>query len=64
MLPSSKLIFYKKATTAVISPIATHYAAAARLLQIVLSVKRLVTPNHMKLVAMVQAIDEYSNEND
>ncbi|KAG1408602.1 hypothetical protein G6F58_009468 [Rhizopus delemar] len=54
--------FYKKAT-AVISPTAIHYAAAARLLQIVLSVKRLVTLNHMKLMAMVQAIDEYSNEN-
>ncbi|KAG1144100.1 hypothetical protein G6F37_001511 [Rhizopus arrhizus] len=62
MLPSGKFIFYKKAT-AVISPTATHYAAAARLLQIVLSVKRLVTLNHMKLMTMVQAIDEYSNEN-
>ncbi|KAG1322993.1 hypothetical protein G6F62_009920 [Rhizopus arrhizus] len=62
MLPSGKFIFYKKAT-AVISPTAIYYAAAARLLQIVLSVKHLVTLNHMKLMAMVQAIDEYSNEN-
>jgi hypothetical protein len=62
ILPSGKFIVYKKAT-AYISPTAIHYAAAARLLQIVLSVKRLVTLNHMKLAAMIEAIERYPNEN-
>lgn len=34
-----------------------------QLLQIILSVKRLVTLNHMKLKAMIGTIEKYSNDN-
>ena len=61
LLPSGHFIVYKKAT-AYISPVSGHHAAAARLLQIVLSIKRLVTLNHMKLIAMINVIEKYSNE--
>jgi hypothetical protein len=62
MLPSGHFITYKKAT-AQISSISGCYAAAARLLQVVLSVKRLVTINHMKLIAMLESIEKYSTDN-
>jgi intein-encoded DNA endonuclease-like protein len=57
MLTSGQFIVYKKATS-LISFISGHYGAAARLLQIVLSLKSLVTLNHMKLVSMVDAIEK------
>ncbi|KAI7905685.1 uncharacterized protein BX663DRAFT_484161 [Cokeromyces recurvatus] len=62
MLPSGHFIVYKKAT-AFISSVSGHYGAAAKLLQIVLSLKRLVTLNHMKLISMIDAIEKYSNDN-
>lgn len=62
MLPSGKFIAYKKCT-AHISSLSGCYATAARLLQVVLSVKRLVTLNHIKLMTMTQVIEKYSNDN-
>ncbi|GAA5800663.1 hypothetical protein HPULCUR_006099 [Helicostylum pulchrum] len=62
MLPSGRFIVYRKAT-AHISSTAGHYSSAARLFQIILSVKRLVTLNHMKLTAMIDTIERYSNDN-
>ncbi|EIE89934.1 hypothetical protein G6F47_001311 [Rhizopus delemar] len=61
ILPSGCFVVYKKAS-AHISPVSSHYDAAARLLQIVLPIKRLVTLNHMKLIAMINAIEKYANE--
>ncbi|KAG2237215.1 hypothetical protein INT48_006619 [Thamnidium elegans] len=50
------------ASTSYISPAFGHYAAAARLLHIVLSIKCLVALKHMKLIAMINVIEKYSNE--
>jgi hypothetical protein len=52
---------YKKAT-AHIAPVSGNYATAARLLLIILSIKRLVTLNHMNLISMINTIEKYSNE--
>ncbi|KAI8641746.1 hypothetical protein BD408DRAFT_444037 [Parasitella parasitica] len=56
LLPSGHFIAYENATAS------GHYAAAARLLHIVLFTKRLVNLNHLKLIAMINVIEKYSNE--
>ncbi|RCH93678.1 hypothetical protein CU097_007458 [Rhizopus azygosporus] len=50
--------------TAYISPTTAHYVAVARLLQIVLSVKRFITLNHMRLMTMIEAIESDTEEEE
>lgn len=60
ILPSGHFLVYKKAT-AHIAPVSGNYATAARLLLIILLIKRLVTLNHMKLISVINTIEKYSN---
>ncbi|KAI8138754.1 hypothetical protein BJV82DRAFT_629506 [Fennellomyces sp. T-0311] len=62
MLPSGEFLVYTKAT-ALIPTSASHYAAAARVLLVILSIKRLVTLNYMKLTTMIEAYEEYATRN-
>lgn len=62
ILPSGQFIVYRKAT-AHISSVSSHHPSAARLLQMILSVKHLFTLNHMELNAMINSIGKYSNRN-